>query len=127
MKRVRTVAFWSFLAVWSVGLVACGKKADENKPMSEVKAEAERMSVEELRAMAMKYKEAISAKKAETERVIGKQISDIPVAKKLGGEATELSTEMDNLSKSLSALKERFQVYYDKLKEKGGDLSDLGV
>jgi hypothetical protein len=31
------------------------------------------------------------------------------------------------LNKSVSALKDRFQVYYDKLKEKGGDISGLNI
>jgi len=43
----------------------------------------------------------------------------------LGDEAKELKTEIEALNKSVSALKERFQVYYDKLKEKGGNLSGL--
>ena len=47
------------------------------------------------------------------------------IAEMLGDEAKGLKAEVDTLTKSVSALKERFQVYYDKLKEKGGDLSGL--
>jgi hypothetical protein len=32
---------------------------------------------------------------------------------------------MKEMNKSVSALKERFQIYYNKLKEEGGDLSGL--
>ena len=105
-------------------LCGCGKKADENKPINEVKTEAGNMSIEELRSLALTYKDAIMAKKSEVEKVTG-TLKDIPVAKMLGNEAKELKTEIDALSKSVSALKERFQVYYDKLKEKDGDLSGL--
>jgi hypothetical protein len=34
---------------------------------------------------------------------------------------------MSALNKSTEVLAERFQVYYDKLKEKGGDLSGLDI
>jgi uncharacterized coiled-coil DUF342 family protein len=105
-------------------LFGCGKKADENKPLSEVRAEAEKMNAEKLRSMAMDYKEAVLGKKAELEKLAG-QLKDIPVAKMLGDEAKGLKAEIEALNKSVSALTERFQVYYNKLKEKGGDLAGL--
>jgi hypothetical protein len=123
MKTVRNVVF-CLLAVSLLVLGGCGKKADETKPLSDVKAEAESMSVEKLRSMAVTYKDAITAKKGEIEKVVDK-LKDIPVAEMLGDEAKGLKTDIDSLTKSVSALKERFQVYYDKLKEKGGDLSGL--
>ena len=123
MKTVRNVTF-CLLVVCFLALVGCGKKADESKPLNEVKAEAEKMSVEKLRSMALTYKDAIMAKKGEVEKVAGK-LKDIPVAKMLGDEAKELKTEIEALNKSMSALKERFQVYYGKLKEKDGNLSGL--
>ncbi|MHC4395268.1 MAG: hypothetical protein ACYS1A_06395 [Planctomycetota bacterium] len=102
----------------------CGKKADENKPISEVEAEAEKLSADKLRSMAVQYKDAIAAKKDEIEKVTAR-FKDIPIAEKLGSEAKELQAEIGNLNKSVSALNERFQIYYQKLKEKGGDLSGL--
>ena len=102
----------------------CSKKADENKPLSEVEAEAEKMSVAKLKSMAMEYKDAISAKKDEIEKVTG-ELKNIPIAEKLGNEAKQLTAEVENLTKSVSALNERFQIYYQKLKENGGDLSGL--
>jgi len=126
MKTVRDVTFYFLLVLCSLVLLGCGKKADEDKPLSEVRTEAEQMSVEKLRSMAMKYKEAIVAKSGELEKVMG-ELKDIPIAEKLGTEAKELTTEIENLSKSVSALKERFEVYYQKLKDKGGDLSGLEI
>jgi len=107
-----------------VALVACGKKVDENKPVSEVKAEAEKMNIEQLRATALKYKEAILAKKEELEKVSA-QFTKIPATKMLGEEAKQVMAEIEDLNKSVSALKERFEVYYKKLKEMGGDSSGL--
>ena len=123
MKTVRNVTF-CLLVVCFLVLVGCGKKADESKPLGEVKAEAEKLSAEKLRSMALTYKDAITAKKGEVEKAVGK-LKDIPVAKMLGDETKELKTEIETLNKSVSALRERFQIYYGKLKEKGGDLSGL--
>ena len=123
MKIVRNITF-CLLVVCFLALVGCGKKADESKPLNEVKTEAEKMSVEKLRSMALTYKNAIMTKKSEVEEVAGK-LKDIPIAKMLGDEAKELKTEIQTLNKSVSDLKERFQVYYGKLKEKGGNLSSL--
>ena len=123
MRTVRNLTFClSVLCV--LALTGCGKKADETKSLNEVKAEAEKMSVEKLRSMALTYKDAIKAKKGEIGKAADK-LKDIPVAKRLGDDAKELKTEIEALNKSASALKERFQIYYDKLKEKGGNLSDL--
>jgi len=126
MKTERNINLYLLLVGCALVLLGCGKKVDEGKPMSEVKAEAEQMSVRELRAMAMRYKESISAKMAELDEIMQK-LKDIPVAEKLGTEATELTAEMKNLTKSLSALRERFQVYYGELKGKGGDVAGLEI
>ena len=114
------------LALCSLVLLGCGAKADENKPLSEVKAEAEQMSVEKLRQMAMAYKDAILARGSEVGEFTTK-LKDIPITEMLGGEAKEIKVEIENLNRSISALKERFEVYYKKLKEKGGDLSGLQI
>lgn len=124
MGGLRKIILCCGLAVLSVGLVGCGKKADENKPISEVKTEAEKMNVEQLRSMAMQYKEAVTAKKAEITKATTK-LKEIPITEQLGTEAKKIKADIDNLNKSISALTERFKVYYNKLKEKGGDLSGL--
>jgi len=110
-----------------VALLGCGKKAaDETKPVSEVKAEAEKMSVTDLRAIAETYRDKIMAKKGELDTLV-KKLADVPLAEKLGEEAKAVQADMDDLGKAIQALTERFKVYYDKLKEKGGDLSGLEI
>jgi hypothetical protein len=119
------MTLWWLLAVWVIAIGGCGgKKADENKTISEVKAEAEKMDTSKLRAMAEAYKSAIIAKKGEVEKVTAK-LKEIPVAELLGEKAKNLKTDIENLNKSVNALKERFEVYYQKLKEKGGNLLGL--
>ena len=111
-------------AVVMLMLAGCGSKADENKPMSDVKAEAETMSVEKLKATAMAYKDAIEAKKPELEKIAAK-LKAIPIADALGQEAKTLKSDIDELNQSVQALRERFDVYYGKLKELKADVSDL--
>jgi ABC-type transporter Mla subunit MlaD len=111
-----------------LALCGCGKakKADENKPLSEVKTEAEKMNAGQLRETALAYKSAIEAKTADLEKVITK-LQKVPLTEALGEEAKNLKADIDNLTKSLESLKQRFEVYYQKLKEKGGDLSGLEI
>jgi len=126
MNITKNTILCFLLVLTSLVLFGCGKKADENKPVGEVKAEAEKMSTEKLRSMAMTYKEAITAKKDEVGKLAAK-LKDIPLTKMMGDEAKELKADIDILNKSISALRERFDVYYKKLKEKGGDLSGLKI
>ncbi|HEV56504.1 MAG TPA: hypothetical protein ENN87_03280 [Phycisphaerales bacterium] len=110
----------------------CGSKSDtpasvdETKPIAEVKAEAEKMSVEQLKATAQSYRQAIVAKQAELEKVAAK-LKDIPITDALGEEARAIKTELESLNTSVAALTERFQVYLDKLKELGADVSGLDL
>jgi len=112
------------VALLAVSLIGCGKKADENKPIAKVKAEAEKMNVEQLKARATEYYDAIKAKQGDIEKVMTK-LKDIPPLEATGKEAKGLQTDLSTLNTSISSLKARFQVYYNKLKEKGGDTTGL--
>ncbi len=121
----RTILYFT-LALCMPVLFGCGKKADEKKPLPEVKAEAEKMSVNELKSIATKYQDVLVAKKAEVEKITAK-LKNVPVTEMLGAEAKTLKADIDNLNNSISALKERFDIYYNKLKEKGGELPNLKI
>ena len=121
---IMTVLVICSFVLWGCG--GSGGGADENKPLSEVKSEAATMDVSQLRDMAVKYKDAITAKSGELDVIVAK-LKEIPLTEALGDEAKNLKAEVDELSKSISALKERFSVYYDKLKELKGDLSGLEI
>jgi predicted nucleic acid-binding Zn-ribbon protein len=124
MRTVQGITTCALLVMCQLLLFGCGSKTDENKPIAEVKAEAEKMDASKLRAMAEAYKNAIVAKKADIEKVTAK-LKDVPATELLGQEAKNLKADIENFNKSVSALKERFEVYYQKLKEKGGDVSGL--
>lgn len=124
MKILKNTALCSLLVLFSLAVFGCGQEADENKPMSEVKAEAEKMDNDELRTSAMSYKEAITAKKGGLEKIVAK-LKEMPVGEMMGEEAKGLKAEIGDLNKSVMALRSRFDVYYEKLKAKGGDTSGL--
>ncbi|MHC4068034.1 MAG: hypothetical protein ACYS18_07960 [Planctomycetota bacterium] len=126
MKELARIGLCGVLAICVLAFCGCGKKADETKPLSEVEAEAEKMDAAKLKATAMEYKEAILAKQEDIAKVTA-QLKEIPIANMLGEETKGLKADIDELNKSLSALKSRFDVYYNKLKEKGGDVSGLGL
>ena len=95
-------------------------------PVADVKAEASKMNLEQLKAKAMEYKDIIVSKKAMLSTSTAK-LKEIPLTEQMGTEAKGLQAEISTLSKSVSALTERFQVYYNKYKEMGGDVSNLRI
>lgn len=99
---------------------------DTTTPVSEVQAQAQTMSVENLKAMALKYKQAIVDKQAQVEKLMAK-LKEIPLTEALGKEAQTLKVDLQNLQGTVTALKERFQVYYNTLKEKGASLAGLEI
>ncbi len=63
MRITRNVTWVCLLVVWLLSIAGCAKKEtkiDENRPIDEVKAEAEKMDAKELRAAALKYKEVLA-------------------------------------------------------------------
>jgi chromosome segregation ATPase len=125
--------FWSHLreqdyekkAISNVVMGGCdGDGADEQKPIGDVQAEVDKLDVDQLRAKAQEYQKQILSKQEEVTKLADK-IKEIPVTELLGDEAKNLKADLEDLNKSLKNLKDRFQVYYDKLKEKGGDVSGL--
>jgi len=136
MKAVKSTTLLCLLVLCSLAVVGCSEKKEtvvgtdlkieENKPISEVKAEAEKMDVGQLRATVLKYKEAVETKSAEVDK-LAKELMQNMVADKSGDKLKDLNARMSVLNKSAEALAEQFQVYYDKLKAKGGDLSGLDL
>ena len=124
MKKI--TALYLIFAICTVVLVGCGGGADEEKSVDSIKTEIEGMDVAKLTAMAEKYKDAIVAKKSDVEAVMTK-IKAIPVTELMGDEVKQLKSEIDELTKSIGALKERFNLYYNKIKADGGDVSGLNI
>ena len=142
MRFERNAVLSCLLALVLLAAIGCDKKTHQDqppatargettapaiaadKPVTEVQAEADTMSVENLKATALKYKDAIVAKQADIEKLAAK-VKEIPLTEARGEEAKTPKVDLQNLETDLKALKDRFQVYYNKLKEKGADVAGL--
>jgi hypothetical protein len=105
----------------------CSKKVDENKPLEQVRAEAGKMSVDDLRKMCIKYKTAI-AEREEQISTEGAKVKEVPVSQVLRGvdnDSDKIKRKITELASSEKALVERFLIYADEYQKKGGKLSDL--
>lgn len=99
-------------------------QADQESTIPEISARAKEMAVENLRTMAEKYHVAITAAQRKVKELT-EQFVAMPDAEKDRPEGVKLKTALDEVYKSIQPLKERFQVYYNALKEKAGDLKGL--
>lgn len=100
------------------------KEIDLEKTVADLKAEAAEMSLDDLKAVAEKYKTAIADKSALIDKLMEKQ-KNIPLLEKTGDEAQKIIAELKELNEAVAPLKERFGVYLDAIKAKGGDISIL--
>jgi predicted nucleic acid-binding Zn-ribbon protein len=87
-----------------------------------VKAEAEQKEPDALRAEVMKYKEEITTKKLELEQLRTK-LQTVPFEEILEEDAKRL----EELNRSISTLKKRYDIYLQELRKKGGDTSGLEI
>lgn len=109
----------AFLPVLLVSfiLTGCGGGVSEDKPIAEVKTEAQGMSAEQLKATVSKYQAAIDSKKAEINKLTA-QVQQIPIAQMMGDEAKKLKGEIQNIGNSVKALTERLNIYAQEIKSK---------
>lgn len=99
---------------------------DLDKTVSDLKAQADKMSLEDLRAVVTKYKTAITEKQVEIDKIT-EQLKAIPITEKMGTEAQQLTADLKTLSEALKPLTDRFQVYLDAIKAKGGNIAELAL
>ena len=116
-----TRSILNVLLVVSLGLVmlaGCGGKADENKPISEVEAEAKKMDADALRKMADTYNDALLAKQKDLD-ALKARLADIPISEMLGEKAKAIKDDLEEITKSVNALTERMDIYVKEFKAKG--------
>ena len=97
---------------------------DLDKTVSDLKAEAAKMDVKTLTEVALKYKDAILEKQGQLDGLIQK-LKAVPMTEKLGADAQGMTTEIKALTDAIAPLTERFGVYVDAIKAKGGDVKNL--
>lgn len=92
------------------------------RPLAEVDEEATNLTLEQLKAAAMKYKDAIEAKTAELEPLVNK-LKELPMSQKLSAEGLQIKDEIAGVQESVEALKARYDVYVNRLKGMGADVT----
>ncbi len=107
-------------------LAGCGSQADSSKPIAEVKAEAEKMSVKDLEKRAQVYAEAIMDQKGEMSKV-GDELKSLSPKDIMGEKGKSLKNEMSALSSQVTELTKRYDVYAKKYRELGGDASKIKI
>ena len=98
-------------------ITGCGGGASENKPISEVKTEAQKMSVSQLKSIIIKYKKAIESKKNEM-IPLKEKLQAIPLTQMFGEEAKKIKSDIDVIKTAIRALTERLNIYSQGLKSK---------
>lgn len=118
MKRMmNNVATVVLLGVFAAGCGQSSSGVNENKPIQEVQAEAQKMNADQLKAMVQKYETALQSKKAEIETVQAK-LKEIPIKDLLGEDAKKIKEDISQIGSSMKNLTERLNVYADSLKTK---------
>jgi hypothetical protein len=122
--RTKSFMLLCLLAAFALVAAGCGKKTDENKSISQVQAEAGKMSVEQLRTAALECKNALMAKKGELAK-LEEKVKMLTSDKIISGEGQKLTANIQSAGKSIADLSEQLKIYVNKIKEKGGDISGL--
>lgn len=105
-------------AFFAAGLLAgCGNGVDETKTPAQIKQEIAGWSAERLQKTADAYRNAVDARKAELDAVLGK-IKQLSPQELLGEKGLKLKQEADKLGASLGKLKDNMAAYLDGLKSK---------
>ena len=124
--RTKSFLLLCLLAAFVLVAAGCGKKADENKSIRQVQAEASKMSIDQLRAAALECKNALMAKKGELSK-LEEKVKMLTSDKIISGEGQKLTTDIQSAGKSIVDLTGQLEIYVDKIKEKGGDVSGLNL
>jgi hypothetical protein len=105
-------------------LTTAAAEIDLTSSLDTLKEKAKQMSIDALKATAEKYKAQILSTQGDLSTKTD-LLSKIPAMDKLGPEAQALTKDIQNLTSSLTALKDRLMIYVDILKAKGVDISSF--
>ena len=118
MKLYRGLLGLAMVALLSgCGGSSSNSSIDENKPVSQIAADANKMTQADLQKMVDKYNAAIAAKGKELEALTAK-IKAIPLTDLMGDKAKTLKGEMSAVTASMGKLKDQLAVYTKELAAK---------
>jgi hypothetical protein len=99
---------------------------DASKSLDTVKADAAKMDLAQLTAVAKACKEAYDTKQLDLAKIT-EQLKNIPLTEKLGAESQKLTGEAKTAQEALTNIGAQLAVYVDKLKGMNADTSKLQV
>ncbi|MFA6174140.1 MAG: hypothetical protein WC701_10725, partial [Kiritimatiellales bacterium] len=100
-------------------LTGCGGSSsiDENKPVSQIAADAQKMTQADLQKMVTKYEAAITEKGKELEALTAK-IKEIPLTELMGEKSKTLKADISKITTSMGKLKDQMAAYAKELAAK---------
>ena len=101
-------------------------KTEATQSLSDIKEQVQAMSMEDLMARALKYKDAIMGHEGEVNSLMAK-VKALPATAMLGDEAKQFKADIAQLTEAIKPLKERYDIYIGKLTELKADISSLGL
>lgn len=104
----------------------CAEKADPKKPVQRIKKEVERMSVEELQSAAEAYAQKLRSQHAEVAKIT-ERMKTISVEEIFSKKTKPIKDRFLSIQVESSALFQRYQIYINKLQEKGVDTSQIRI
>ena len=109
-------------AVGELAVKAEDVMADLNQSVEQIKEKVAAFDKTQVLAYAEQYKTVLLDKKDQIAELTG-QLKDLSMTEMMGEKAKALKDQIARHSEQLSALKERYAVYLQKLEEFGADLS----
>ena len=136
MKGFASIICCGLLLVCMTVLVGCSDSGDgdgggsaavdESQTVADVQAEAAKMDEAGLKAQALKYKDAILAKRVDIDKVMA-QLKDLSPTELMGEKSKDLRASIESINKTITGLTENYKVFISALQEKGVDVSSLGL
>ena len=117
MKKVYGLLAGLMIVAMLTGCGGSSATIDENKPVSQIAADASKMGKAELQTMVTKYEAAIAEKSKELAALQAK-VKEIPITELMGDKAKALKNDISKITASTSKLKDQMAAYAKELAAK---------
>ncbi len=102
----------------------CAKKADIKKPIEQIQAEVEKMSVKDLEVMANAYAKEILKEKSELNK-LAEKMKDLSAKDLFSAKMKTIKDDVSKYSNEVMELTKRYNIYANKFQQLGGDVSKI--
>ena len=124
--RIAVTSIVLSVCVWLLGCTDAAKLPLDRISPDQARDLAQRMTVEQLTARVKAYVLEIRGKKVEQAK-IGADLAALNPQAAPVAEAEKLKTRQAEVGKTLAALVERYQIFFNQLKRRGAKTDDLRI